>query len=60
MFEDRDIPNVDKKKSEIARKEERERENFEVEEGLEVHPSDDHHPHHEGCQVDLCVPLELD
>ena len=60
LFEDRDIPKVDKKKSKIARKEERERENFEVEEGLEVHPGDDHHPHHEGCQVDLCVSLELD
>ena len=60
LFEDRDIPKVDKKKSEIARKEERERENFEVEEGLEVHPGHDQHPHHEGCQVDLCVPLELD
>ena len=59
MFEDGDIPKVDKKKAEVARKQEGERENVEVEKGLEVHPGDNHHPHHEGCQVDLGIPLEL-
>ena len=51
MFEDGDIPKVDEKKAEVARKQEGERENFEVEKRLEVHPGDDHHPHHEGFGV---------
>ena len=60
LFEDGDIPKVDKEKAEVARKQEREREDLEVEEGLEVHPGHDQHPHPEGCQVDLSIPLELD
>ena len=58
LFEDGDIPKVDKEQTQVAGEKEGEGEGVEVEEGLEVHPGDDDHPHHEGHQVDLGVPLE--
>ena len=60
MFEDRDVPKVDKEQTQVAGEKEGEGEGVEVEEGLEVHPGDDDHPHHERHQVDLGVPLELE
>ena len=58
LFEDGDVPTVDKEQTKVAGEKEGEGESVEVEEGLEVHPGDDDHPHHEGHQVDLGVPLE--
>jgi len=59
LAEDRDVPEVDEEKAEVAREEEGKRKDAKVEERLVVHPGNDGHPDCKRRQVDPCVQLEL-
>ena len=59
LLEHRNIPEVDKEQTKVARKKEGERESAKVEERLVVHPGNDDHPDGKGGQVDASLPMEL-